>query len=336
MKKALAALLPEELVSDIAMGPIYRGKQIFQWIQSGLSDFNGMTNLSKELRQRLEDSCLIHTSRIDYRDVDSDGSTKYRIELRDGRLIESVLLVDSHGRKTICISTQVGCAMGCRFCRTASMGYIRNLESHEIVEQVMLIEKDGGKAGNIVFMGMGEPLLNLGNLRKAVTILSHPLGKGIAPRRITLSTCGIVKGIEEMAKLGPPIRLALSLLTAEPHLRTRLMPSTTNNSLSSIRRALLKYQGITKKRVTLEVVLLGGVNTRQRDIEELFRFVRDLKTIVNLIPWNPVNGLPFRRPSKDEIDDFKKRLNAGGIRVTQRYQRGGGISAACGQLFAAV
>lgn len=333
MKKALAALLPEELVSDVLLGPLYRGNQIFQWIQSGLKDFQGMTNLSKELRQRLDESCLIHTSCIGRRAVDTDGSTKYRIELQDGRLIESVLLVDSRGRKTICISTQVGCAMGCRFCRTASMGYSRNLESHEIVEQVLLIEKDGGMADNIVFMGMGEPLLNLENLRKAVTVLSHPLGRKIAPKRMTVSTCGIVNGIEEMAILGPPIRLALSLVTAEPHLRTHLMPSTMSNSLSRIREALLKYQEITKKRVTLEIVLLGGLNTRQRDIEELFRFVKELKAIVNLIPWNPVDGLPYRRPFRDEIDDFKKRLNAGGIRVTQRYRRGGGISAACGQLF---
>ena len=333
MKKALAALLPEELVSDVLLGPLYRGNQIFQWIQSGLKDFQGMTNLSKELRNRLEDSCLIYTSHIERRAVDSDESTKYRIELKDGRLIESVLLVDSRGRKTICISTQVGCAMGCRFCRTASMGYSRNLESHEIVEQVLLIEKDGGMADNIVFMGMGEPLLNLENLRKAVTVLSHPLGRKTAPKRMTVSTCGIVNGIEEMAILGPPIRLALSLVTAEPHLRTHLMPSTMSNSLSRIREALLKYQEITKKRVTLEIVLLGGLNTRQRDIEELFRFVKELKAIVNLIPWNPVDGLPYRRPFRDEIDDFKKRLNAGGIRVTQRYRRGGGISAACGQLF---
>jgi len=333
MKKALAALLPEELVAEFPLGQLYRGNQIFHWLQSGLSDFQGMTNLSKELRQRLEDSCLIQTSRIESRAVDPDGSTKYRIELKDGRLIESVLLVDSRGRKTICLSTQVGCAMGCRFCRTASMGFIRNLEPYEIVEQVLLIEKDGGKAGNIVFMGMGEPLLNLGNLRKAVTVLGHPLGRAIAPKRMTLSTCGIVDGIEEMATLGPPIRLALSLVTAEPLLRAHLMPSTESNSLSRIREALLRYQGVTKKRVTLEIVLLGGVNTRQRDIEELFRFVRQLKVIVNLIPWNPVDSLPFRRPLKDEINDFKRRLNAGGIQVTQRYRRGGGISAACGQLF---
>jgi 23S rRNA (adenine2503-C2)-methyltransferase len=336
MKRPLASLLPEELVSDLRLKHPYRGDQIFQWVQSGVADFHGMTNLPKELRQHLEQASLLCSSRIGDRVVDADESRKYRIELRDGKSIETVLLVDSERRKTVCVSTQVGCAMGCRFCRTASMGLLRNLESHEIVEQVMLVERDVGKADNIVFMGMGEPLHNLKNLRKAVAVLTHPLGRGFAARRMTLSTCGIAGGIEEMATQGPPIRLAVSLVTADSNLRSQLMPSAKANSLAKIREALLKYQRVAKKRITLELVLIAGLNTRQQDVQELIRFVRGLKVVVNLIPWNPFEDSTFQRPDRDEIDNFKRRLNEEGVAVTQRFRRGSGISAACGQLSTAI
>jgi 23S rRNA (adenine2503-C2)-methyltransferase len=214
------------------------------------------------------------------------------------------------------------------------MGFTRNLEPYEIVEQVLLMSRAAGRISHIVFMGMGEPLLNLPAVRKAVAVMTHPRGQAISTRRMTISTCGITAGIRELADEGPPVRLALSLITADQTLRESLLPSARTNSLSRIKEALIYFQKKRRKRITMEIVLLSGINNREGDIEALKRFVPPLKTIINLIPWNPVPGLTFQAPTSSEIAAFRQALERAGFSVTERYRRGRGISAACGQLFA--
>ena len=333
MPLPLAALLPEELVTEFHLDSSFRGIQLFKWIQTGCDDFSSMTNLPIRLRTLLEGTGTLLSSCIAGRQESDDGSVKYRIRLRDRHLLEAVLLRDRSGRKTVCLSTQVGCAMGCLFCRTGCMGLIRNLEAFEIVEEFLILQQEWGKISNIVFMGMGEPLLNLAHLRKTIAVLTHSQGIGLNLRRITVSTCGIVPGILSLAEKGPYIRLAFSLITAVTEVRSRLMPADRGNSLKDVKAALVRYQNVTGKRDTLEVVLMGGINTSRQHAEALIRFIPPLRVNVNLIPWNPSEGLPFRLPSREEINTYKNELEIHRIPVTQRYRRGRGVDAACGQLF---
>jgi 23S rRNA (adenine2503-C2)-methyltransferase len=264
--------------------------------------------------------------------------------LRDGGKIESVLLNDGSGRNTACLSTQAGCPLGCVFCRTGALPFKRNLVSAEIVEQFLFLRgtapgEDSG-ISNIVVMGMGEPLLNLGELRRAIAVITAKEGPGLSPRRVTVSTSGIAAGIRDLAENGPSVRLALSLTTADNELRERLMPVTRTNPLKEVKDALAKYQKNENRRITLEMVLLGGVNTRQKDVEELKRFADGLDVIVNLIPWNPVEGMflegrALREPEKGELAAFTALLEKRGIAYTCRRRKGRGVGGACGQLGAA-
>lgn len=335
MKIPIAALLPEEINSLLHLPKKYQGKQIFKWIQSGTLDFEDMTNLSKPLRSSLAGQAYI-SSQIEDALLDSDGTVKLKMRLKDNYFIESVLLTDKNGRKTACLSTQVGCGMGCAFCRTGKMGLKRNLKDYEIVEQFLFLTRKYGRINggirNIVFMGMGEPLENLINVKKAIDIFHHADGSGIGFRKITVSTCGIIPQIYELADSGPPVRLALSLITADPYLRSRLMPVSLTYPLSDVKKALLYYQEKTGKRITLEIVLLKGVNDREEDIEFLLKFIRLLKVLVNIIPWNPAEDIAFGEPSAEKVIWFKERLLKAGIPVIERFRRGRGINGACGQL----
>jgi len=329
----LAGLLPEEITDGLSLEPAYRGRQIFRNIWSGVDDFAGMTDLPAPMREHLAAAGPLITSRVERRFVDGDGSVKVRVRLEDGAALESVILKDDRGRLTLCLSTQVGCAMGCRFCATAAMGFQRNAAAHEITEQVLLASRETDGISNIVFMGMGEPLLNLDNLRRSVAVLTHPLGLSLSPRRLTVSTCGITDGVRSLTEDGPPVRLAVSLQTADPQLRGRLMPGAAAHPLDVLKDALLLYQRKTGFRITLEVVLLEGINDRVQDVEEIARFASGLRIVVNLIPWNPVAGLRFRSPAPSRIHAFRRRLESHRLAVTQRYRRGRGVRAACGQLF---
>jgi 23S rRNA (adenine2503-C2)-methyltransferase len=333
----LCGLLPEELRETLKPLPAFRARQIFQWIARGVPSFAGMTDLSLPLRQELETRFTLYSAAVSARLEDEDGTVKLRMGLRDGRSVESVLLSDGGGRRTACLSSQAGCPAACVFCKTGAGGFQRNLDAPEIVEQFLRLRALAPDIANIVVMGMGEPLLNLGELRKALRILTAPEGLGISKRRITLSTCGIVAGIRDLADQGPPVRLALSLTTADGTLRERLMPITKTNPLPRVREALRYYQKIQGHRITLEAVLLGGINTRRQDADALAAFADGLDVVVNLIPWNPVEGLefegrPLREPGERERTEFAAALEKRGLKVTCRLRKGRGVAGACGQL----
>lgn len=331
-KIPLAGLLPEELVQLSGVQPAFRGKQLFKWIASGVTSFSEMQNLPKSLRQQLEEDCCIRSSFVSKKLEDPDGTVKLQITLHDGKCVETVLLTDKDGRKTACVSCQVGCGMACAFCQTGRLGFSRNLESSEIVEQFQFLEEAVGKLDNIVFMGMGEPLLNLPAIRKAVAVLTHSEGRNLSGRRITLSTCGIISGIYDLADNGPALRLAVSLTTADEELRQQLMPITGGNPLPELKEAISYYIKKTGRRCTLEAALLSGQNTGRESARQLIEFTRNLNCHVNLIPWNPVEGLPFHEPSAKECKDFIRQLENAGVNVTLRHRRGRKIGGACGQL----
>jgi 23S rRNA (adenine2503-C2)-methyltransferase len=342
-KPALSGLPLEELTALVKPLPPFRARQIFKWIARGISSFQGMTDLPLSLREELDHRFLVYSSTVAGRLEDPDGTVKLQIRLRDGAKIEAVLLSaggdslrEESPRMTACLSTQGGCPAGCVFCKTGKLGFLRNLDSAEMVEQFLFLRRLG-PVSNIVIMGMGEPLLNLGELRRALAVLSDPHGLGLSPRRITLSTCGIAGGIRDLADQGPGIRLALSLTAAREDLRQRLMPLARANPLQEIKKALAYFQQKGGGRVTLESVLLSGINTGRADAEALIAFAQGLDAAVNLIPWNPVAGLefegrPLAEPSPRETGEFARRLKQGGLKVTGRFRRGRSISGACGQL----
>lgn len=333
MPRRLAGLLPHEIAEDCGIDRPFRGIQVFKWLSGGALSFQDMTNLPGPERERLT---LLHPSllgtAVDGRFRDEDGTVKLRLRLPDGAAVETVLLTDIEGRKTACISTQVGCPMACAFCKTGTLGFLRNLEAFEIVEQYLHLTRMFGRPSNLVFMGMGEPLLNLPEVRRSVEILSHPEGMGLSLRKITISTCGLPEGIRDLADSGPHVRLAVSLTSAIDEVRSGLMPVNRSQGLSELRDALAYYQAKTGDRITLEAVLIGGVNDRRQDMEAIVEWSRPLKVQVNLIPWNPVPDLPYREPSRRAVEEAVTLLESAGIPVTRRMRRGRGVLGACGQL----
>jgi 23S rRNA (adenine2503-C2)-methyltransferase len=317
-----------------------------------------MSNLSLEMRRDFDARFRLRQTELVRRLEAGDGSCKYQIRLADGCAIEAVRLVDSSGRRTACLSTQAGCAMGCVFCKTGSLGFARNLSAAEIVEQFLHIKADCGSRANIVFMGMGEPLLNLENLRPAIAVLSGSGGGAALPpklsiihypssiilhpssfsqRRVTVSSCGIVKGIASLAEEGPAVRLAVSITAADEALRRRLMPVSAANPLAELKEALILYQGKRGKRITLEAVLLGGINTGNEDARAFKAFAEGLDVLVNLIPWNPVEGRSFEgkplcAPSPAETARFAAALEKAGLKTVIRHSKGASLGGACGQL----
>lgn len=322
--------------------PPYRAAQIFRWISRGARSFEAMTDLPRELRAALGERFSLSSVEAAARLREpGDETEKLTLRLRDGLGIEAVLLSDGAGRKTACLSSQAGCPMGCVFCKTGSLGFRRNLEAAEIVEQFLRLRDGPGDAprdiSRIVVMGMGEPLLNLGELRQALAVLTSPGGCGISKRHITISTCGMAEGIRDLAEHGPRVGLALSLTTADEALRRRLMPVSAVHPLTELKKALRYYQAREGRRITLEMVLLEGINTRKADAEALEDFVRGLETVVNLIPWNAVEGLsferaPLRSPGSGELAAFTGELARRGIKATMRRRKGSRIGGACGQL----
>lgn len=333
-KIVLSGLLPQEITEGLGLNQAFRGKQIFKWIGSGITDFDAMSNLSLDLRNELKEKAVLRSTEIHDTLKDPDGTIKLQIKTFDGHIIETVLLTDKEGRKTACVSCQAGCAMKCAFCMTGTLGLARNLTPNEIVEQFLYLEKEAGTLDNIVFMGMGEPLQNLNSIRKAIEILCNKDGRALSSKRITLSTCGIVKGIYELADIGPHIRLAVSLTTANEELRKELMPvcRAEENSLKELKKAISYYAEKSGKRVTLEAALLHGKNTDNQSAENLISFSKDIDVNINLIPWNPVKILPFEEPSQEEVKRFVSILEKSRLNVTVRTKRGRKIGGACGQL----
>jgi 23S rRNA (adenine2503-C2)-methyltransferase len=349
----LAGFLPSELENMLLPLPRMRASQIYKWITRGVSNFDQMTDLPSSLREELKSRFRLYSSVVDSCHEDK-SSSKIVAALEDGLKIESVLLKDGKSRLTACLSTQAGCPAGCVFCKTGSLGFSRNLTAAEIAEQFLFLRMESSKEAaskeaaskeaacghgidNIVIMGMGEPLLNLEELRKAISFFTDPNGINFSKRRITVSTCGICGGLFDLANNGPYIRLALSLVTADEPLRQKLMPIAADNPLEKIKQALAEFQSKSGCRVTLELPLLGGVNTRGKDAQSIARFAKGIDTVINIIPWNPAAGLefegkPLREPDKRETEDFVKQLESLGLKVTMRHRKGRSIMGACGQL----
>lgn len=309
----------------------FRGKQIADWIYArGCRSAEDMSNLPGALRSELSASATITRSDVAGESRSTDGTTKLLLRLSDGETIESVL-IPYEDRVSVCVSTQVGCAIGCTFCATADCGFVRNLTPGEILDQVATLrDHSGGRVSHVVFMGMGEPLANLENVLRAVDVLHSEFG--ISMRRITISTVGLTPAIRKLAELDLQITLAVSLHAPSDDLRARLIPYATRFPLPELIDACRNYANHTRRRVTFEYLLLAGVNDSPRQAVELGRLLRGILCHVNLIPYNKVIGKCYERPSKGAIAAFRSALEKEGVEVTQRMERGHAVSAACGQL----
>ncbi|MFA4967369.1 MAG: 23S rRNA (adenine(2503)-C(2))-methyltransferase RlmN [Candidatus Margulisiibacteriota bacterium] len=321
----------EELKSVLT--PSFRAKQVFTWLHQKLvSDFAAMTDLPEELRLSLGKQYSIILPKIKSTSTSKDGTVKFLFGLEDGNLIESVLLKDRTDRKTICLSTQAGCPMECSFCATGKMGLKRNLSVSEIIGQVYQIMAGSLEIANLVFMGMGEPLLNYDNVIKALRILISKEGQNFGQRKITVSTCGIPDGIKRFADENFQVRLAVSLNSADDAIRERLMPINKTYPLSALKDAVEYYITAAGRRVTFEYIMLDGINDRKEDAEKLVKFCQQLRQVnVNLIPFNQVEG-GFKPSKKETIEEFLKTLDFNQINAVLRHRRGEDIKAACGQL----
>ena len=313
----------------------FRARQIFGWVyRRGVADLNAMTDLSRELRASLAADFTLTTPVIAARERSVDGTEKFLLRLADGRQIESVFIPDAQ-RATFCISTQVGCAMACAFCLTGKMGLLRNLTAGEIAGQVRILAQAldlHGKAFNIVLMGMGEPLHNYDETMKALRILADEHGMSLPPRRVTLSTVGLLPALERLANEPIMPNLAISLHAPTDLQRGELVPINRKYGIAEIIDACKRFPLRKRSRITFEYVLLAGVNDKPEDARKLARLLGGVKSKVNLIPLNPAAGIPFERPSDRAIERFAQILAERGVTVSVRKSRGRDIRAACGQL----
>ncbi|MEN6357043.1 MAG: 23S rRNA (adenine(2503)-C(2))-methyltransferase RlmN [Armatimonadota bacterium] len=309
----------------------FRGRQIADWLyKKGVRHFDEMTNLPAALREQLAGSCTIYRSQILRRSKSPDGTTKFLLKLSDEETIETVLLpyVD---RLSVCVSSQVGCSAGCRFCATAMCGLVRNLTAGEIVDQVLTLqEQAGSRVTHVVFMGMGEPLMNMPNVLKAVHLLNDEIG--ISMRRLTISTVGITPAIRKLAEMDLQLTLAISLHAPDDEIRQSLIPLANKFPLQDLIKACKDYADRTSRRVTFEYLLISGINDGPAHAAKLAALLKGMLCHVNLIPYNEVPGKPYKKPSKKSIAAFRDILDNNGIDVTQRLERGHSVSAACGQL----
>jgi 23S rRNA (adenine2503-C2)-methyltransferase len=337
----LRSLTPAELAAELGAegAPAYRGEQVFRWLhEHGVESVDEMTNVPQAQRDALAARLPLRPLRADVVQEARDGTRKLRFRTFDDRAIESVLIPDDDAERdklTLCVSSQVGCAMDCGFCATATLGYGRNLSAGEIVEQVYRATKLAGRRPtNLVFMGMGEPLHNLENVTRALLLLEHPWGLHFSPRRITVSTAGLVPGIEKLGLLSPAPNLAISLNATTDEVRDRIMPVNRKWPIAKLLEAARRFPLAHGRRVTYEYVLLAGVNDTDADADRLVRLLRGMPCKVNLIPWNPFQGPQFERPTAERIRTFQQRLRAANMAVYIRSPRGDDIDAACGQLAA--
>ena len=322
----------KEFVKSIGE-PAFRGSQIYSWIYKGAKTFDDMKNIPKSLREKLEEVSFIGNLKIELSLKSKvDKTSKYLFELNDGNIIESVMM-DYEDRVTVCISNQVGCRMGCRFCASTLEGLIRNLEPWEIIDQILKIQEDIGKrVSNLVLMGSGEPLDNYDNVVKFLNLANAEYGLNIGQRHITLSTCGIVPKIYELADLELSVTLAISLHAFSDEKRREIMPIAKKYSISEILEACEYYINKTGRRITFEYSLVAGVNDGKEDAKSLSKLVKGMLCHVNLIPVNEIKENTLKRPSKKNILEFEEILKDNGIEVTVRREMGTDINAACGQL----
>ncbi len=336
MPTELVGLTLEELEQvAVELGePRFRGRQLARWIYRHRAEGpRGMTDLPEPLRARLDDVVTLSRLQVITRQDAGDGyTTKFLLGLRDGHTIETVLMRYDDGRRTVCISTQVGCGMGCTFCATGLAGLTRNLTAGEIVDQVLLAaEQTGDRITHVVFMGMGEPLANYAATLKAVQVINAPYGAGIAMRNLTISTVGLVPQIRRLAQERLQLTLAISLHAPADDLRSQLVPVNLRWPIADLMAAARDYVAITHRRVTFEYVLMAGVNDRDEHARLLARLLGGGMHL-NVIPWNPVYGVQYQRPGVDAVRRFARLVRDGGAPVTVRIERGVDIDAACGQL----
>lgn len=310
----------------------YRAKQILGWIYKGITAIDDMTDIPKELREELRKVAYIGSMELKEKYVSKDGTVKYLFVLKDGNIIESVLMTYKHGL-AICISSQVGCKMGCRFCASSHLGFIRNLTPGEMMEQVLAVQNDcKTRIGNITIMGIGEPLDNYENLVKFLKLANIPEGLNISLRKINVSTCGLVPGILRLANEGLPVNLSISIHAPVDEKRQKLMPVGKSYSLDKIIEACNIYTEKTRRRMTFEYIMIDGFNDSREDALILAGRIRGMLCHVNLIPANCIEGTGFKPSARMNMEVFKSLLENSGITVTIRRELGKDIDAACGQL----
>jgi len=319
--------------------PSYRASQIYGWVwQKGSTAFDDMSNLPKDVRAKLAEDWDFYAPEVDLAQKSSDGTIKYRIALHDGFKVEAVLIpVDKDNRYTVCVSSQVGCSLSCAFCATGQMKRSRNLDAAEIFDQVKLVNEDcqriyGHPLTNIVYMGMGEPLLNYKEVLLSIDHITSPDGMGMSPRRITVSTAGIAKAIRRLADDRVRFNLALSLHAADDTKRNQIMPINNQNNLETIIDALKYFDNLCRGRISYEYIAFQGFNDQPADAQNLIKLCKHFPVGVNIIEYNPIEGLSFEKSDADTIDAFAKTLTAAGVMTTVRRSRGKDIDAACGQL----
>lgn len=331
--KQVTAREAEEWMEAIGEKP-YRARQVRSWIFSkGVSDFAQMTDLSKQFRETIAQKAVVTQITEIKRDVSTDGTIKFLFGLADGNTIESVYMPGAD-RVTLCISTQVGCKLNCKFCITGKNGFARNLSAAEIVDQLIQVKNrvPGGRVTNLVLMGMGEPLDNYDATLRALRIITEPELNLIGARKITLSTAGVVPGILKLAEDFPKVKLAVSLNSPTNEKRSQIMPINKKHPIESLMAALKKWPLPHGRRITFEYVMLGGFNDSDADAVELGKIARAVPSKINLIPYNPCSGLPFERPPTERVEKFRSVLIKSNHTVTVRESRGGDILASCGQL----
>jgi len=312
-------------------------KQIFQWMyQKSVYNFEGMTNLSKNLREMLNQNCRVDLPEIADQKRSVDGTIKYLLKLEDDHYIETVNIPDDR-RMTLCLSSQVGCALGCRFCKTSQLGFKRNLEVGEILSQIALMRDnlaDDERITNLVFMGMGEPFMNYENLKSAIEIIIAELAYGVGPRKITVSTAGYIPGIYRLTDDGLKVRLAISLNSADQMIRNKMMPITKKFPLDDLRQAIIYHTEKAERQVTFEYLLISGITDTIAAAKKLVSFIADIPCKINLINYNPTEGLPdeYKPSSEKDMYKFKDYLYPRTPAVTIRASKGSDIMAACGQL----
>ncbi len=335
MKKNIKDLNLDELKQElINLGEKpFRAEQIFKWIfVENISSFDDMTNVSLELREKLKENYTLCIYNIIKKQESKDGTIKYLFDVLDGNAIESVLMEYKHGR-TICVSTQIGCKMGCKFCASTGIGFVRNLTSGEIVEQVLAVQRDQGiKISNLVFMGIGEPLDNYDNVMNAIKILNNPKGINMGARHISISTSGLVPKIYELADKDIQCTLSISLHAANNEKRSALMPVNNLYNIEELMKACKYYIEKTNKRISFEYALAKDNNDNLDDAKELVKLLRGMLCHVNLIPINKIEDGKFIKSTNENILKFRDYLNEKGIVATVRRELGSDIDAACGQL----
>ena len=335
MKKDIVSMLPQEIEAELAaMGePKYRAKQIFEWLGKGVRDFDGMSNLPKALREKLDNAYILYRPKVLSKQVSKiDGTIKYLWELRDGNAVETVVMSYRHGN-TVCVSSQVGCRQGCAFCASTIGGLVRCLEPSEILDEVLFSQIDSGKQiSTIVLMGIGEPLDNFDNVMRFLELVNHPQGMNIGMRHISLSTCGITERFDDLAARDMQITLSVSLHAPDDETRSKIMPANRGRGVEQLMDCCRRYYDKTGRRISFEYAMIDGVNDTEYHARLLAKRARGVSAHVNLIPLNHVEERQFRPSTSGHMKAFIKILEDEGVNVTVRRKLGGDVDASCGQL----